>query len=140
MTRSMAVLLAALSFGWSAVRAQEPSPAALVVVIKGESRYHVPSCPLVAKAGSNVTMMKLAEATKRGLSAHDCEDAAVEQPKKDANAVPVFVQRDDKRYHKEGCAKLGAGATKITLGEAGKKYWPCPVCKPPIRQREKGAS
>ena len=36
-----------------------------------------------------------------------------------------------------GCEKLEAGATKTTLEEAGKKHWPCPVCKPPVRQRSK---
>jgi hypothetical protein len=119
--------------------AQQASASALVVVIAGESSYHQPSCPLVAKAGSKVTMMKLSEATTKRLAAHDCEEAAIEQPKKDANAVPVFVQPGDKRYHTSGCARLKGSGSSIALGEAGKKYWPCPVCKPPIRQREKGS-
>jgi hypothetical protein len=132
------VLLVPLLFA-PGVSARQASDSALVVVVAGEQRYHQPSCPLVAKAGSNVTMMKLAEATTKRLAAHDCEEAAIEQPKRDANAVPVFVQPGDKRYHKEGCARLKASASSIALGEAGKKYWPCPACKPPIRQREKSS-
>ena len=116
--------------------AQQPSGTSLVVVIRNDKEYHQPGCPLVAKAGASVQIMKLAEASRRGLAAHDCEGALAEQPKKDANQAAVFVQADDQRYHKAGCAKLGASATKTTLGEAGRKYWPCPTCRPPIRQRE----
>jgi hypothetical protein len=133
--RVMAAAVALLPFH---ARAQAPPATSLVVVVTGEARYHEPSCPLVAKAGSNVTMMKLSEATTKGLAPHDCEGAAIEQPKKDANAVPVFVQSGDKRYHKARCVRLGDSATSVALGEAGRKYWPCPACKPPIRQKEKG--
>jgi hypothetical protein len=115
---------------------QAPSATTLVVVIQGDTQYHQPGCPLVAKAGSKVQMMKLDEAARRGLTAHDCEGAAIDQPKKDANAIPVFVQPGDKHYHNKGCAKLGAGATTLALGDAGRRYWPCPICKPPIRKRE----
>jgi len=120
----------------AATQDQERSGTTLVVVIPGDTQYHEPGCPLVAKAGSKVQVMKLAEATRRGLTAHDCEGAVVDQPKKDANMMQVFVQPGDKRYHKKGCAKLGAGASTLPLGEAGRHYWPCPICKPPIRQRE----
>lgn len=131
-------LVAALAMTplWRPAIAQEASGSSLVVIIPGNAQYHQPGCPLVAKAGSNVKVMKLAEATARGMKAHDCETAAIEQPKKDANGAAAFVQPDDKRYHKAGCPKLGPQATKTTVGEAGRKYWPCPVCKPPIRQRE----
>jgi hypothetical protein len=115
---------------------QEMSGSAMVVVIRGGREYHQPSCPLVTKAGSNVKVMKLADARAQGLTAHDCEGAAIDQPKKDANATVVYVQDGDKRYHKAGCPKLGANPARLTVGEAGRKYWPCPVCKPPIRQRE----
>ena len=118
-------------------RAQDVSGSTMVVVIPGDHQYHQPSCPLVAKAGSHVKVMKIAGASAQGLTAHDCESAAIDQPNKDANAALVFVQAGDKRYHKSGCPKLGTNATKVSLGEAGRKYWPCPVCKPPIRQREK---
>ena len=129
------VTLVALA-GAAAVGAQEMSGSAMVVVIPGSREYHQPSCPLVAKAGSKVKVMKLADARAQGLTAHDCEGAAVDQPKKDANAAIVYVQDGDKRYHKAGCPKLKPNPGQVTLGEAGRKYWPCPVCKPPIRQRE----
>jgi hypothetical protein len=137
MGRALAHMVALLVLaGAVAAGAQEMSGSAMVVVIPGTREYHQPSCPLVAKAGSKVKVMKLADARAQGLTAHDCEGAAVEQPKKDANAAIVYVQDGDKRYHKAGCPKLGAHTSKLTLGEAGRKYWPCPVCKPPIRQRE----
>lgn len=119
------------------------SGSTLVVVIPGEKVYHQPGCPLVAKAGSKVKVMKLAEAKQRGLQPHDCQayaDSGGKPSASEVNATPVYVQPGDNKYHKAGCAKLGDKATKITLGEAGKKYWPCPVCKPPIRQREKTSS
>jgi hypothetical protein len=120
--------------------AQDVSPSALVVSIPGDARYHQPGCPLVAKAGSHVKVMKLAEAERRGLKAHDCQTAAENGGKPTAaesNASAVFVQPGDNKYHKAGCPKLKPTATKTTLDEAGKKYWPCPVCKPGIRQNAK---
>lgn len=130
------VLLLIAVAGAAGAGAQELSGSAMVVVIRGGREYHQPSCPLVAKAGSNVKVMKLADARAQGLTAHDCEGAAIDQPKRDANATIVYVQDGDKRYHKAGCPKLGPSSTRLALGEAGRKYWPCPVCKPPIRQRE----
>ena len=50
------------------------------------------------------------------------------------NAVPVYVQEGDERYHKEGCEKLGEAAKKVTLAEGAKGRWPCTVCRPPIRK------
>jgi hypothetical protein len=117
------------------------SASSLVVVIPGDKQFHQPACPLVAKAGSRVKIMKRAEAEARGLTAHDCEKYAENGGKPsaaEANAVAVFVQPGDRRYHKAGCPRLGSHATKMTLEEAGRKYWPCPVCKPPIRQRDGG--
>jgi hypothetical protein len=132
------VLVVASACAWTEVAfAQSVSGSTMVVVIVGDRQYHQPGCPLVAKAGSHVKVMKLAEARAQGLTAHDCEGAVIDQPRKDANAAAVFVEAGDKRYHKAGCPKLGSNPTKLSLGDAGKKYWPCPVCKPPIRQREK---
>lgn len=116
---------------------QGSSSSALVVDIPGDNLYHQPSCPLVRKAGSRVKVMKESEAIRRGMKPHDCASADEEDSAAAKNQQPVFVQDGDNRYHKAGCEKLKAGATKITLEEAGKKYWPCPVCKPPIRQRPK---
>jgi hypothetical protein len=93
----------------------------------------------VRKAGSKVQVMKQAEAERRGLKAHDCGDPGA--PARDAaaaaNATPVYLQANDKQYHKAGCTRLKAGATESAVDTAAKDHWPCPVCKPPIRQRAK---
>jgi hypothetical protein len=115
------------------------SGSALVVSIPGDKRFHQPGCPLVRKAGSKVQVMKQSEAGRRGLEAHDCGDpATVERDTTAAaNATPVYVQAGDKQYHKAGCARVKPGATESTVERAAKDHWPCPVCKPPIRQRAK---
>jgi hypothetical protein len=79
--------------------------------------------------------MKLAEAKRRGLTAHDCPTPSGPSPGMDPNKVKVFSQPGDNKYHTGTCPKLGSNRTALTLEEAGRKLWPCPVCKPPIRQR-----
>ena len=115
------------------------SGSALVVVIPGEKRFHQPGCPLVRKAGSRVKVMKQAEAERRGLESHDCSDPGVAQrdAAAAANTSTVYVQAQDKRYHQSGCKRLKTGATAITVEKAAQDHWPCPACKPPIRQRAK---
>jgi hypothetical protein len=119
----------------AAAQTSTSSPAELVVTIVGSKQYHQPGCPLVARAGSQVRVMKLSEARRRGLTAHDCPSAPATAIGVDPNKVKVFTQPNDKKYHTESCPKLGGTRTSLTLEEAGKKLWPCPVCKPPIRQR-----
>jgi hypothetical protein len=133
-------LLIAGAFPVSIARAQiTTSGSALVVAIPGGKQYHQPGCPLVRKAGSKVRVMKQAEAERRGLTAHDCSDpgTAERDAAAAANASTVFVQPNDKQYHASGCKRLKAGATALTLDKAAQDHWPCPVCKPPIRQRAK---
>ena len=78
----------------------------------------------MARAGSHVQIMKRSDATRRRLTAHDCD------------VVPkVYSQPNDNKYHLASCPRLGATRTTLTLEEAGRKLWPCPVCHPPIRQR-----
>jgi hypothetical protein len=115
------------------------SGSALVVVVPGEKRFHQPGCPLVRKAGSKVQVMKQGEAERRGLESHDCSDPGVAQrdAAAAANISTVYVQTQDKQYHQSGCKRLKAGATAITVEKAAQDHWPCPVCKPPIRQRAK---
>lgn len=107
---------------------------ALVVIIKGDRAFHQPGCTRVAKAGSNVTVSKRAEATRRGLTAHDCGPDASGGPAADPNAEKVATQTGDNKYHRPTCTKLGATRSTLTVGEAGRKLWPCPVCRPPIRK------
>ncbi|HEX7087003.1 MAG TPA: hypothetical protein VF198_11600 [Vicinamibacterales bacterium] len=125
-------LLVALA-GTPAWAAAQSSSSALVVIVKGSTQFHAPTCPVVARAGSNVAVSRRAEALRRGLTAHDCGDAA--EAKANPNAVKVFTQKDDNKYHRESCEKLGRERSSLTLDEAGRKLWPCPVCRPPIRQR-----
>jgi hypothetical protein len=134
------LLLVALLIGApsdAAAAQQGSSSSALVVDIPSDNLYHQPSCPLVRKAGSRVKVMKEAEAVRRGMKPHDCASAEESDTAAEKNQQIVYVQPDDNKYHKAGCEKLKDGATKVTLDEAGKKHWPCPVCKPPVRQRSK---
>ena len=123
----------------SVVTLAQTSPATdLVVMIVGSKQYHQPSCPLVARAGSQVRVMKLVEAKRRGLTAHDCPSTPASAAAPDPNKIRVFSQPNDNKYHTATCPKLGSNRTSMTLEEAGKRLWPCPVCKPPIRQRTTG--
>jgi hypothetical protein len=110
-----------LMLALTATPSAQPAANDLVVVITGTKQFHQPTCPLVANAGTHVTVMKRSEAIRKGLTAHDCGK--------------VYTQPGDNKYHLATCPKLGANRTAITLEEAGKKFWPCPVCHPPIRQR-----
>jgi hypothetical protein len=140
--RAPVVLAICLVLGTAAPRAAAQlttSGSALVVVIPGEKRFHQPGCPLVRKAGRKVLVMKQGEAERRGLASHDCSDPGVAQrdAAAAANASTVYVQAQDKQYHQSGCKRLKTGATAITVEKAAQDHWPCPACKPPIRQRAK---
>jgi len=118
----------------TAVGAQETS--SLVVIIAGDQTFHQPGCLLVVKAGSRVTVAKRGEAIRRGLKPHDCGPDALGGSSGDPNAVKVTTQPRDNKYHRATCPKLGPTRSTLTLDEAGRKLWPCPACRPPIRQRK----
>jgi hypothetical protein len=108
-----------------------------VLVKPGSKEYHRPGCDVVRDPKSVVAMTR-GEAESRGLKPHAaCDPARSPSTKNGTFAVQyVFVESGDKRYHRETCPKLGKARQRITLdAAAGKKYWPCPVCKPPIRKR-----
>src|SRR4029453_11805680 len=87
----------------------QTSPAGdLVVMIVGSKQYHQPSCPLVARAGSQVRVMKLCEAKGRGLPAHACPSAPASAAAADPNKIRVFSQPNDNKYHSATCPKLGS--------------------------------
>ena len=101
-----------------------------VLVKQGSKEYHRPGCEVVRDT-KNVVAMTRAEAESRGLKPHAACD-----PSKTQNGKPavqyVFVAPGDQRYHRETCPTR----ERITLdAAAAKKYWPCPVCKPPVRKR-----
>jgi hypothetical protein len=127
--RCLALLVAlGVTPAWAAAQSSS-----LVVIVKGSRQFHAPTCPVVTRAGSNVTVSRRAEALRRGLTAHECGEA--DGTKANPNLVKVFTQKDDNKYHRATCEKLGRERSSLTLDEAGRKLWPCPVCRPPIRQR-----
>lgn len=118
-----------------------------VLVKPGSQEYHRPGCDVV-RDPKNVVAMTRAEAESRGLKPHAaCDPAKAPAAKSDPARVSsakggapkvqyVFVEPGDQRYHRETCPKLGKTRQRIAVdAAAGKKYWPCPVCKPPIRKR-----
>ena len=106
-----------------------------VLVKKGSNEYHRPGCDLVRDT-KDVVAMTRGEAESRGQKPHAaCDPSKAQNDQNTPKTQYVFVANGDKRYHRESCAKLGKPRQRITLEEAGRKYWPCPVCKPPIRKR-----
>lgn len=127
--RTLLVLLLSLGFA--------PAPQTEYVLVKpGAKVYHRPGCEQLVGA-KNITAMTRAQAEARGLTQDPACDPAKHPPgeKKKAAPVYVYVQPGGKYYHREHCAKAGSSPKRMTLDEAAKKYWPCPVCKPPIRKR-----
>jgi hypothetical protein len=105
-----------------------------VLVKQGSKEYHRPGCEVVRDT-KNVVAMTRAEAESRGLKPHAACDPS--KLRSDKPAVQyVFIAPGDQRYHRETCSKLGKTRQRITLDEAARrKYWPCAVCKPPVRKR-----
>ena len=119
----------------------QPAQSELVLSKEGSKEYHRPGCDVV-KDGKNVLALTRGQATARGLTAHAaCDPAQGGTPPEPATATPagpVYVYTDGSRYyHKKDCAKLAKDPKKTELEEAGKKLWPCPTCKPPIRKRQR---
>jgi hypothetical protein len=130
------ILAAGLGSGTSVVSLSAQSANDLVVSIPGDKEFHQPGCPLVAKAGSSVKVMKRSEAVRRKLTPHGgCGASQGSGVALDPNAVKVYTQPGDNKYHTATCPKLQGQKVAVTLDEAGRKWWPCPVCKPPVRQR-----
>ena len=114
-----------------------PAQSELVIVKEGGKEYHWPGCDVI-KDGKDVLALTRAQANGRGLKAHAaCHPENVAQRERSPKAsTPVVVYLDGTRYyHTKDCRRLGSERKKLKLEEAGKKYWPCPVCKPPIRKR-----
>ena len=112
----------------------------LVLHKDGTRVYHRPWCPQVRET-RDVLAMSRAQADGRGLKPHaDCDrDPPSQQPDPSAPAAPVFVYvagAKPTQYHREGCKRLGRDRKKLSLEEAGRQYWPCTLCKPPIRKRK----
>jgi hypothetical protein len=112
----------------------------LVIVKEGTSEYHRPGCDII-RDGVGVMAMTRAQAEARKLTAHPaCDPANAPVVPAAARTKPpaivyVYVDDEGKHYHKAKCTRLGKKPKKVTVDAAAKKHWPCPVCKPPIRQR-----
>lgn len=113
----------------------------LVIVREGSKEYHRPACDAI-KGAKDVLALTRAQATARGLTAHEaCDPSKMPPPgsgEKDEKLAPdpeVFVD-GSRYYHKKDCSRLGKDAKKMKLDDAGRKFWPCPSCKPPIRRRK----
>jgi hypothetical protein len=134
------VLLLAVCAGVGLWSGKSSAQSELVLQKEGSKEYHRPACAVV-KDGKGVTALTRAQAEARGLTAHKACDpafapAADPGPSKPA-PVDVFVD-GGRYYHRASCRKLAAKPKKVPLEDAGKKYWPCPACKPPIRARKGG--
>ena len=116
----------------------------LVIHKEGTTQYHRPGCDLI-RDGKGVTALTRAQAEGRGYKPHpDCDP---EQRKPDAPAArgappappPQTVYVNGTRYyHRKDCRRLEANPKAVrseSLEAAGKTYWPCPDCRPPVRKR-----
>jgi hypothetical protein len=123
----------------SAVASNSGVQGELVLSKQGDKQYHRPGCDAV-RDGKQVVALPRAQAEARGLTSHPaCDPATASIPAPEKKASPVTVRIDSGRYyHRDTCGKLAKDARTIPLEEAGKKYWPCPNCKPPIRPRKEG--
>ena len=110
----------------------------LVITKEGTREYHWPGCDLI-KDGKKVLALTRAQAAARGLTPHEeCDPADAAEGKPRQRDDPTMVYTDSSRYyHKKNCEKLGKNAKKVELEQAGRKHWPCPDCKPPIRKAER---
>ena len=128
--------------------AQQPSTPTLVITGPGWSDYHYPGCPRLAGESDRLIALPLGQANARGLKPHvECDPSRARTPgenagkerKPGAKLSParesrvVYILRDDRRYHRASCTRMGLGARAIQLDLLAPRYVPCPVCKPPRR-------
>jgi hypothetical protein len=121
----------------------------MVIVKERTEYYHRPTCAIV-RDGRNVLVMSRAQAEARGYKSDpDCDPSnrAASAPattplgreQRVAPPPPAFVYVDGgKYYHRQDCRNLGTVKKKTLLEEAGRKYWPCPTCRPPVRKKAEG--
>jgi hypothetical protein len=138
-----AVLLASIVIGTGLVIAAGQSE--LVIYKEGSTQYHRPGCDLIRDT-KDVVALTRAQAEARGYQPHpECDP---EQRKAPPAASPVASAKQTvylngtKYYHREDCRRLEGhpkGVRTESLETAGKTYWPCPDCRPPVRKRIRGS-
>jgi hypothetical protein len=114
----------------------------LVIYKEGTGLYHRPGCPTL-KDATDVMAMTRAQAESRGHKAHaDCDPALMKKPEgapaPGTPTAPVTVYLNDgKYYHRKDCPRLKESVKlkSESLEAAGKAYWPCPDCRPPVRRK-----
>jgi hypothetical protein len=121
-----------------------PLQSELVIVKDGTKEYHRAGCEVI-RDGKDVMAMTRAQAEARKLTQHEgCDPDKVEDAPAPAAGKPgakpapktMVVVDGGRHYHKdEKCPRVGKGSKKMPLEEAGRKLWPCPQCRPPIRPR-----
>src|SRR4029450_4569740 len=115
----VAFLVLASVFVGPSITLSAQSASDLVVSIPGDKEFHQPGCPLVAKAGSSVKVMKRSEALRRKLTPPAGRGAAQGRGVAlDPNAVKVYTQPGDNKYHTATCPKLHGQKVAVTLDEA----------------------
>jgi hypothetical protein len=116
----------------------------LVIYKDGSTQYHRPGCEVIREA-KDVLALTRAQAEARGYKPHaDC-DPQQRQSSTPSAGSPAPLARPEtvyvngtKYYHRKDCRKLEANPKTVradSLDAAGKTYWPCPDCRPPVRKR-----
>jgi len=116
----------------------------LVIHKEGSNQYHRPGCEVI-RDGKDVLALTRAQAEARGYKPHpDCdpEQRKSSTPPADSRAPAAKPEtvylNGTKYYHRKDCRKLEANQKAVraeSLDAAGKSYWPCPDCRPPVRRR-----
>jgi hypothetical protein len=116
----------------------------LVIHKAGSNQYHRPGCEVI-RNGEGVLALTRAQAESRGYKPHaGCDPdertsgpSSAGKPAPAAKPETVYVN-GTKYYHRKDCRKLEANPKAVrgeSLDTAGKVYWPCPDCRPPVRKR-----
>jgi len=136
------VLLALIVIGASMVIVAAQSE--LVIYKQGSTQYHRPGCGVIRDA-KDVVALPRAQAEARGYKPHpecDPEQSTSAPPPSGGaaeHAKPQTVYLNGtKYYHRKDCRHLETNPKAVraeSLETAGKTYWPCPDCRPPVRKR-----
>ena len=124
------------------------SQSELVIHKEGTNQYHRAGCPLI-RGGEGVVALTRAQAESRKYKPHpDCDpdlrkaspaEAGAPDDRPAAPAVdPTVYVNGTKYYHRKDCRRLEATPKAVraeALEKAGKSFWPCPDCRPPVRKR-----
>jgi hypothetical protein len=115
----------------------------LVIYKEGSTQYHRPGCDVI-RDSKDVVAMTRAQAERRGYKPHPECDPEQGKSAPPAGGAPAAAKlqtvylNGTKYYHRKDCRRLEASPKAVraeSLDTAGKAYWPCPDCRPPVRKR-----